>query len=238
MKNRSLASRVAHPHPDKLTRRDFLSAGAGVIGLAALGIGGGFISKILFPQRLVYPFPEAIAAQVTQLSPTPACDNDHDHPTHSYEEGPFYAPDTPLKTDFRLPGRGGRDLLLRGRVVDTRCVPIANAVLDFWQVNDRGLYDNRTYNYRGHQFTQADGSFELKTVVPVPYYFAGLWRAAHIHVKVQGPRTRLLTTQLFFNNDPAGNARDFHFDPSLLAEIQTAKDGSGETTYNFVLETL
>lgn len=203
-------------------------------GLAGIGVVGGFVSKILFPQRLVYQFPDAVAAQGTQLPPTPACDDDD--PTHGYEEGPFYAPNTPLKADFRLPGHAGRELLLRGRVVDTRCVPIPHAVLDFWQVNEHGLYDNANHAYRGHQFTQADGTFALETLIPVPYYFAGLWRAAHIHVKVQGPRTRLLTTQLFFSNDPAGNAREFRFDPTLLAEVQTAGDGSAEALFNFVLE--
>ncbi len=109
-------------------------------------------------------------------------------------------------------------------------------MLDFWQVNEHGLYDNVTDNYRGHQFTQADGSYELQTLLPVPYTFIGLWRAAHIHVKVQGPNTRLLTTQVFFDNDPEGNARAFDFDPALLGDVRTLPDGSAETVYNFVLE--
>ncbi len=220
-----------------LKRRDLLTAGIGVIGLAALGGGAGFLSKSVFPQPLVYRFPDAAAASGTRLAPTPACADDDDDPTGTFEEGPYYVPNTPHRTNLRLPGHTGREFVLRGRVLDTRCVPIAGAVLDFWQVNEHGLYDNVTLNYRGHQFTRIDGSYELQTLLPVPYTFVGLWRAAHIHVKVQGPNTRLLTTQVFFDNDPEGNARAFDFDLALMGEVRTLPDGSAETAYDFVLET-
>jgi len=45
-----------------------------------------------------------------------------------------------------------------------------------------------------------------------------------------------LTTQIFFDNDPEGNARAFDFDPTLMGEVRTLPDGSAETIYNFVLE--
>ncbi len=236
MKDRSGQSEAHEGRADKLTRRDALAAGLGVIGLAALGVGGGFVSKIVFPQRLVYEFPDAVTAQGLPLAPTPECVDDDDDPTSAFEEGPYYVPNSPRRTNFRLPGHTGRELVLRGRVLDMRCRPIAGAVLDFWQVNEHGLYDNLGYNYRGHQITQADGSYELHTLLPVPYTFVGLWRAAHIHVKVQGPSTRLLTTQVLFDNDPEGNARAFDFDPTLLGELRSLPDGSAETVFNFVLE--
>jgi len=236
MKNRKGPFEAPKQSPGKLTRRDALTATLGVIGLTAWGVVGGFFSKIAFPQPLVFEFPDKGAAQGIRLVPTPACPDDHEEPTHAFEEGPFYTPNSPLKTNFRLPGHTGRELVVRGRVLDTHCRPIAGAVLDFWQVNEHGVYDNIGYNYRGHQFTQADGSYELLTLLPVPYVFAGLWRAAHIHVKTQGPNTRLLTSQIFFDNDPQGNARAFDFDHALLAKIRTLPDGSAETVYNFVLE--
>jgi protocatechuate 3,4-dioxygenase beta subunit len=228
-------SPISQQAASNLTRRDVLTGGLGVIGLAAFAVGGGFVSKRFFPQRLVYKFPDIVAAQGIQLTPTPTCISDHHDPTGAFEEGPYYVPNTPLKSNFRLPGGTGREFALRGRVLDTRCRPIGGAVLDCWQVNEHGVYDNLTYNYRGHQFTRADGSYELLTVLPVPYTFIGLWRAAHIHVKVQGPNTRLLTTQVFFDNDPEGNARAFDFDRSLLGEVRRLPDGSAETIYNFVL---
>jgi hypothetical protein len=234
--NEEKTLRAAQESPAKLTRRDVLTAGLGVVGLAALGVAGGFVSKIVFPQRLVYDFPDVAAGQGLELAPTLA--HDDDDPTATFEEGPYYVPNTPLTNNFRLPGHGGRDLVLRGRVLDTKGRPLAGAVLDFWQVNEHGLYDNVTYNYRGHQFTQADGSYELLTLLPVPYTFLGLWRAAHIHVKVQAPTTRLLTSQVFFDNDPEGNAKAFDYDPSLLGTVTTLPDGSAETIFNFVLRTV
>lgn len=236
MNNRTGPSNTPQQDVSKLTRRDALTAGFGVLGLAAFGMGTGFVSKQVFPQRLVYEFPDTVAAQGVQLAPTSACVDDDDDPTSAFEEGPYYVPNSPRRNNFRLPGHTGRELVLRGRVLDTRCRPLAGAVLDFWQVNEHGLYDNVGYTYRGHQITGADGAYELLTLLPVAYTFINLWRAAHIHVKVQGPTTHLLTTQVFFNNDPAGNARAFDFDQTLLGELRTLPDGSAETVFNFVLE--
>ena len=72
--------------------------------------------------------------------------------------------------------------------------PVANALVDWWQCDARGAYDNRGYRFRGHQFADARGRYTLFTVVPGIYP----GRTRHIHVKVQAPRKRVLTTQLFF----------------------------------------
>ena len=93
------ASNTTELRSDRLTRRDILIGGAGVVGLAAMALGGGFFSKQAFPQRLVYGFPQTAPLQLTTLDPTPACGEQP--PTDSYEEGPFYVPDTPLRMDFR-----------------------------------------------------------------------------------------------------------------------------------------
>ena len=110
------ASNITELRPDRLTRRDILTAGAGFVGLAGLALGGGFLSKQIFPQRLVYGFPQTTPAQPTTLDPTPACGEQP--PTDSYEEGPFYVPDTPLRADFRQPGHHGREMIVRGRLLD------------------------------------------------------------------------------------------------------------------------
>ena len=64
--------------------------------------------------------------------------------------------------------------------------PVPNALIDFWQADARGAYDNSGYRFRGHQFTNAKGQYTLFTLVP------GLYpgRTKHIHVKVQAPRGR------------------------------------------------
>ena len=56
-----------------------------------------------------------------------------------------------------------------GQVVDAACRPISGALLDFWQSDDRGRYDNQGYLLRGHQYANAKGEFRLDTLVPGEY---------------------------------------------------------------------
>lgn len=43
---------------------------------------------------------------------------------------------------------------------------MAGALLDLWQADHYGAYDDAGYRYRGHQYTGADGAFALSTIVP------------------------------------------------------------------------
>ncbi len=174
--------------------------------------------------------PDVDALQVRSglLAPTPACFDDDDV-TPAQTAGPFYTPNTPERTSLLESGMGGTKLALTGSVVDTACQPIAGALLDFWQADDRGEYDNVGYRLRGHQFADAAGAYALETVVP------GLYpgRTRHIHVRVQAPNQPVLTTQLYFPAEPR-NARDFGFRPALLLDMRDADDGKA-ATFNFVL---
>ena len=86
-----------------------------------------------------------------------------------------------------------------GYVYSTDCQPVANALLDFWHCDDAGVYDNTGYTLRGHQFTDAEGRYELTTIVPGLY----TGRTRHIHVKAQEPDQPVLTSQLYFPDEPA-----------------------------------
>jgi protocatechuate 3,4-dioxygenase beta subunit len=102
-------------------------------------------------------------------------------------------------------------------------------LLDAWQADARGEYDNAGFTLRGHQFTGEGGRYALETVVP------GLYpgRTRHIHVKVQAPGQAALTTQLYFPGEPQ-NRRDGLYDPALLVEMRDAADGK-VATFDFVL---
>lgn len=170
---------------------------------------------------------QAPAAQAL-LAPTPACDDD-DEPTRPQTAGPFYTPNTPQRNNLREPGMVGTPLRVEGFVLTTACAPVAGALLDFWQCDDAGVYDNRGFRLRGHQFTDDQGRYLLETIVP------GLYpgRTRHIHVRVQPAYGSILTTQLYFPDEPA-NARDAIFHPSLL--MQTMTDSQGMVAnFNFVL---
>jgi protocatechuate 3,4-dioxygenase beta subunit len=171
------------------------------------------------------------AATSAQLSPTPACGDDDD-PTPAQTEGPYFTPDSPERSSLIEAGMAGTKLVLEGSVVDTRCQPIARALVDFWQADDAGEYDNAGYRLRGHMFTDANGGFRLETIVP------GLYpgRTRHIHVKVQAPNQPVLTTQLYFPTDEARNRQDGIYNAALL--IEDYRDGAGAKAgrFDFVLD--
>src|SRR3954447_21855828 len=194
---------------DELTRRRLLELGLVAVpglGLAACGGGGDGAS----------------------LAATPSCDDGHE-PTEAQTEGPYFTPGSPKRANLVEPGMSGKRLVVSGRVLSRSCRPVKGALLDFWQADAGGEYDNEGFRLRGHQFTGADGRFRLSTVVP------GLYpgRTRHIHVKVQRPRGRILTTQLYFPGEPR-NRTDSIFDSSLLMDIRSAGRGR-RAQFRFVL---
>lgn len=172
---------------------------------------------------------QAGATTPVSLPPTPACGDDDDEPTPAQTEGPYYTPNTPERASLLEPGMPGTRLVVSGTVLTTGCVPVARALLDFWHADDAGEYDNVGYRLRGHQFTDDQGRYTLETIVP------GLYpgRTRHIHVKVQAPNQPVLTTQLYFPDEPA-NSTDGIFAPELLMTVQDTADGK-QAGFDFVL---
>lgn len=149
--------------------------------------------------------------------------------TPALTEGPYFKAGSPERTSLLEPGMAGTKLVLTGYVLTADCKPVAHAVIEFWQADASGQYDNSGYTLRGHQYTDASGRYQLETVVPGEYP----GRTEHIHVKVQAPNGPVLTTQLFFPG-VARNSSDGIFDSSLLLPVQDT--GNGLTaTFNFVV---
>jgi protocatechuate 3,4-dioxygenase beta subunit len=165
------------------------------------------------------------------LAPTPVCADDDLEATVPQTEGPFYTPDTPQRQSLLEPGMAGTRLVVSGYVYDTACRPIPGALLDFWQADDAGAYDNVGYRLRGHQFADDEGRFVLETIIPGLY----TGRTRHIHVNAQAPNQPVLTTQLYFPDEPA-NATDGIFDPALVMDMEDAADGE-VGFFTFVLST-
>jgi protocatechuate 3,4-dioxygenase beta subunit len=158
-------------------------------------------------------------ALARDLAPTPSC-HDGDEPTVRQTEGPFFKPKSPERSDLREPGTGGRPFELSGFVLTRSCRPLPRAVVDLWHADDKGEYDNVGFRYRGHVITGPDGAFRFSTILPAIYF----GRTRHYHVKVQAPGSRLLTTQLYFPNEPA-NRRDGLFQRELLMRVADAGGG-------------
>ncbi|MEH2531612.1 protocatechuate 3,4-dioxygenase beta subunit [Bradyrhizobium sp. AZCC 1588] len=150
------------------------------------------------------------------LALTPAC-HDGDAATVAQTEGPYFKPSSPERAELIEEGMAGQPIELVGFVLTRACKPIAGALLDFWQADDKGRYDNSGFRLRGHQFSDAEGRYRLRSVVPGAY----VGRTRHIHVKVQPRGGRVLTTQLYFPGE-ALNRTDGLFRKELL--VRTAKN--------------
>ena len=214
----------------RLSRRQLQKAALALPAPLALALLGGRSAGITFAQT-----DDGTAtppAQATpMLAPTPACGDDDDlETTVEQTEGPYFTPNSPERTSLLEAGMPGTKLVLTGYVYTTDCRPVEKALFDAWQANDAGEYDNEGYTLRGHQFTDKDGRYELTTIVP------GLYpgRTRHIHVKVQAPNGPVLTSQLYFPDEPE-NERDGIFDPSLVIDQKDATDGK-VGFFTFVLE--
>jgi len=168
-------------------------------------------------------------AQGAELPPTPECRDAHDV-TPRQTEGPYYTPNAPERMNLREPGMKGTSVALGGLVLTRSCKPVANAIVDLWHADDAGAYDNAGVRLRGFVKTDVEGRYAFQTIVP------GLYpgRTRHYHVKVQAAGAPLLTTQLYFPDEP-GNARDFLYRKELL--IRSAKVAEGMAArFDFVVD--
>jgi protocatechuate 3,4-dioxygenase beta subunit len=135
-------------------------------------------------------------------------------------EGPFYPDRMPLDTDNDLlivsnstTPAVGEITHLTGRVRSSSGEPVRDAVVEIWQVDNRGVYLHTADSSRrerdthfqgfGRCTTGKKGEYRFRTIKPVPY----TGRTPHIHVKVKKGDRELLTTQIFVNGHPQ-NSRD------------------------------
>jgi protocatechuate 3,4-dioxygenase beta subunit len=115
--------------------------------------------------------------------------------TKKQTEGPYYESDIPERNSLLEEGMQGDRLVLVGYVLDQNCQPLPNAMLDFWQADASGEYDNVGNRLRGRQFTDMQGRYYLETILPGIYPSRPI---GHIHVKVLPAGGNDITTQLYF----------------------------------------
>jgi catechol 1,2-dioxygenase len=154
------------------------------------------------------------------------------------------------------PDEPGEPLVVAGQVRAVDGKPLGGAVLDWWQAAADGYYSGfadhlPSANLRARVSADAEGRFEITTVLPGPYEIPkggpcgqliaaanwSAWRPAHLHVIVSAPGHQPLTTQLFFPGDR-------HLDddvatavkPELVLDPRPAGDGPQRAEYDFVLD--
>jgi len=155
--------------------------------------------------------------------------------TDSTAQGPEYKGGPPFRTgqDFAK-GIPGQRLVLSGKVLNVAtCKPVQGAVLDLWQSNSTGDYDYKGYNLRGKIVTDKDGKYVLDTVYPTRIHGEGnITRPSHVHVIVGVPGQPLITTQVYFEDQP----QDSFLKDSLIAKPVTAANGTKIAHFDFVVE--
>ena len=128
-------------------------------------------------------------------------------------EGPFYPDHLPLDTDNDLiivndgitPAFG--DIThLSGRILDARGEPIRNALVEIWQVDNKGVYLHskdihaaRDKNFQGFGrfLTGSTGEYYFRTIKPIPYP----GRTAHIHFALKMKGHEKWTTQCYIKGE-------------------------------------
>jgi protocatechuate 3,4-dioxygenase, alpha subunit len=143
-------------------------------------------------------------------------------PTPSQTVGPYlHLGLTDLRSVACVAGKAtsGQRIHLTYRVLDGEDVPVPDAMIELWQADADGRYNNSEQETRatsavgfcgyGRLATAEDGSCTFETVKPgrVPYVDGSL-QAPHINVSVLGRGIlKRLSTRTYFAGDPA-NAED------------------------------
>jgi len=188
--------------------------------------------------------------------------------TPSTVEGPFHIPDAPEVAHGADMAKGapGIPCFVSGKVRGLNGEPVGGAILDLWQTDGEGLYEEQRRTaepwMRGIYKSQPDGSYSVRTVAPISYTIpmdgpVGAFfnrtnmshmRPAHIHFAVSAPGYHYLITHLFqkgdeyIENDVVYGVKD-----ALIVEFMKKPPGrasNGETVdvpfyevkYDFVLE--
>jgi len=139
-------------------------------------------------------------------------------------EGPFYPvlklPDQ--DADLTMIGNSGKraagDLLLvQGQVLTPNDSPVTNALVEIWQTNAWGRYQDRrdrsdmpwdpNFQGYGHATTDSNGAYAFRTIRPTGYGQGYFRRTPHIHFRISGSYFDRLTTQMYFAGEPE-NAND------------------------------
>lgn len=201
----------------KFDRRDFIIGGT-------LGLATSWLSSLALPASAA-PTERSgeLGAYGDVLAIEPPRLADDLRPTEKNAAGPFYREGAPFRAKVTPCMEPGEPLVVRGRVwgFDTK-KPLADAILDVWQANSKGFYDNSfrgkppkkgVFKYRARMRTDETGYYEFETIKPGGYSF----RTPHIHYIVSRRGYQTVVTQLFFKGEPM-NSKDPLVKPSLIVD--------------------
>lgn len=151
--------------------------------------------------------------------------------------GPFYRPDSPMRSSFHISGEHGKKVNLSGKILHQDCAtPYQNAKVELWHCDSAGVYDNTTkeFRYRGTVMTDGEGNYSFDTILPVPYDAGGgLIRPAHFHLMATAEGYQSLVTQLYFQGDKNVDGDPWASRPSnRVLDVKELADGTSQVIYN------
>jgi catechol 1,2-dioxygenase len=164
--------------------------------------------------------------------------------------GPFWrenAPDCAHGDNIARSAAPGLPVVMHGQVVGADGAPIAGALVDVWQANPLGFYDNQdptqeAMNLRGRFHSDEAGRFWFQTVRPAGYpvpthgpcgdllraQLRVPYRPAHIHFMVSKPGHETLITQVFADDaEHLDNDVTFSVLQSLIAHFERHDSSEG-----------
>jgi protocatechuate 3,4-dioxygenase beta subunit len=152
--------------------------------------------------------------------------------TSRMSEGEHYRSGSPEKVALVEPGMSGTRLLLTGYVLLPDCRAADGAVLDVWQADADGAYDDAGTRLRGVFRADAFGRYAIDTIMPGVHDD----RPPHLHMKLaEGPNGRIVTVCMFFAGDPR-NESDRAYRPEVAAAVTEGPDGSLVARFDAVVE--
>jgi len=143
----------------------------------------------------------------------------------------------------------GQHILLTGRVLEEGGQPTVNTIVEIWQADADGVFrhplDPRSaqadpgFQGWGRARTDAEGTYQFRTVLPGSYTENGTPRCPHINLMILaiGLTRRLVTTVFFGSGNDADPVLDSVKDPAarirLLAVREPTLDADGAYAYRF-----
>ena len=119
----------------------------------------------------------------SEIASDPVAPATYCEPTQSDMLGPYYEPDTPVRTSV------DSGYLMSGNVLSAGgCEPIPGTRIEFWLANAEGNYDDA---HRATVPTGDGGEYRFESNFPGPYEN----RPPHIHIRVTAPGHQELVTQ-------------------------------------------
>lgn len=153
--------------------------------------------------------------------------------------GPFYRPESPVRNNLLVKGQPGSIIELSGIVKHKDCTtPHKKAKIELWHCSSDGVYDNTSdkYLYRGTTYSNDQGQYLFKTILPVPYDVGGgSFRPAHFHIMITAHGYQPLVTQLYFSGDPHISKDSSSSSPTAkrrILEVQSLENGTKKVLFD------